>query len=88
MVIIGHSMWQNRYGSNPSVIGRTIRVNDIPATVIGVMPEGFKFPFNTDLWMPLAQIPNLEDAEAQLPAAAGVRPSRARRDAASRRRAS
>ncbi len=50
-------MWQNRYGSNPSVIGRTIRVNDIPATVIGVMPEGFKFPFNTDLWMPLAQIP-------------------------------
>ena len=54
-------MFLNRYGSNPSVIGRTIRVNDIPATVIGVMPEGFKFPFNTDLWMPLAQIPNLED---------------------------
>ena len=44
VVIIGHGMWQNRYGSNPSVIGRTIRVNDTPATVIGVMPEGFKFP--------------------------------------------
>ena len=63
VVIIGHSMWLNRYGSNPSVIGRTIRVNDIPATVIGVMPEGFKFPFNTDLWMPLAQIPNLEESK-------------------------
>jgi putative ABC transport system permease protein len=61
VVIIGHSMFLNRYGSNPSVIGRTIRVNDNPATVIGVMPEGFKFPFNTDLWMPLAQIPNLEN---------------------------
>ncbi len=60
VVIIGHSMFLNRYGSNPSVIGRTIRVNDNPATVIGVMPEGFKFPFNTDLWMPLSQIPNLE----------------------------
>ena len=60
VVIIGHGMYQNRYGSNPSVIGRTIRVNDNPATVIGVMPEGFKFPFNTDLWMPLSQIPNLE----------------------------
>jgi putative ABC transport system permease protein len=60
VVIIGYSMFLNRYASNPSVIGRTIRVNDTPATVIGVMPEGFKFPFNTDLWMPLAQIPNLE----------------------------
>jgi putative ABC transport system permease protein len=60
VVIIGHSVFMNRYGSNPSVIGRTIRVNDTPATVIGVMPEGFKFPFNTDLWMPLSQIPNLE----------------------------
>jgi putative ABC transport system permease protein len=61
VVIIGHSMFQNRYGSNPSVIGRTIRVNDTPATVIGVMPEGFKFPFNSDLWMPLSQIPNLQE---------------------------
>jgi putative ABC transport system permease protein len=61
VVIIGHSMFLNRYGSNPSVIGRTIRVNDVPFTVIGVMPEGFKFPFNTDLWMPLSQIPNLEN---------------------------
>ena len=40
----------NRYGSNPSVIGRTVRINDVPTTIIGVMPEGFKFPFNTDLW--------------------------------------
>ena len=61
VVIIGYSMFLNRYGSNPSVIGRAIRVNDNPATVIGVMPEGFKFPFNTDLWMPLSQIPNLDN---------------------------
>ena len=63
MVIIGHGMWMNRYGSNPSVIGRTIRINDIPTTVIGVMPDGFKFPFNTDLWLPLGMLPGLEDAK-------------------------
>ncbi len=60
VVLIGHGMWTNRYGASSSVIGRTIRVNDVPATVIGVMAEGFKFPFNTDLWMPLAMRSGLE----------------------------
>jgi predicted permease len=61
VVILGHGVWMNRYGSNPSVIGRTIRINDIPTTVIGVMQENFKFPFNTDLWMPLGMLPRLEE---------------------------
>jgi len=63
VVLIGHSMWMNRYGRNPSVIGRTIRINDVPTTVIGVMPDNFKFPFNTDLWLPLGMLPGLEDAQ-------------------------
>ena len=54
VVLIGHDMWQNRYGSNPNVIGRNIRVNDVPAVVIGVMPKGFKFPQDADLWLPFA----------------------------------
>lgn len=60
-VVLGHGVWLNRYGGNPSVIGRSIRVNDVPATVIGVMPEGFKFPFATDVWLPLGMIPGLEE---------------------------
>ena len=60
VALIGHSMWLNRYGSNPSIIGRTIRINDVPTTVIGVLPEGFKFPFNSDLWLPLSSIAGLE----------------------------
>jgi putative ABC transport system permease protein len=60
VVLIGHGMWQNRYGSNPNVIGRTVRINDIPSVVIGVMPEGFKFPGNADLWQPLSVIAGLE----------------------------
>jgi len=60
VVLLGHGLWQNRYGSNPNVIGRTIRINDVPSVVIGVMPEGFKFPQNADLWQPLALVPGLE----------------------------
>ena len=63
VALIGHSVWVNRYGSNPSIVGRSIRINDVPTTVIGVLPEGFKFPFNADLWLPLntASVQNLEE---------------------------
>jgi putative ABC transport system permease protein len=61
VVILGNGVWKNRYGSDPSVIGRTVKVNEIPATVIGVMPEGFKFPENADLWIPLVQMPRLTE---------------------------
>ena len=60
VVVIGHGVFVNRYGSNPSVIGRAVRVNDVPATIIGVMPDGFKFPFNTDVWMPLGSVQGLD----------------------------
>jgi predicted permease len=59
VVILGNGVWKNRYGSDPSILGRTIKVNELPATVIGVMPEGFKFPVGADLWMPLAHAPQL-----------------------------
>jgi predicted permease len=61
VVLIGHGIWVNRYGSNPSVIGRVVRINDVPTTVIGVMPDGFKFPFNNDLWLPLGAIQGLDE---------------------------
>ncbi|MGH9175645.1 MAG: ABC transporter permease, partial [Vicinamibacterales bacterium] len=60
VVLLGSGIWKNRYGSDPAVVGRTIRVNDIASVVIGVMPEGFKFPQNADLWQPLALLPNIE----------------------------
>ena len=61
VAIIAHKVWTNRYGSNPSVIGRSVRINDVPATIIGVMEEGFQFPFNTEVWLPLHQINGLEE---------------------------
>ena len=54
VVIIGHGLWQGRYGGDPAVIGRTVRVNNVPATVIGVMPAGFRYPFLSEVWQPLA----------------------------------
>ena len=60
VVLLGYGVWKERYGSSPDVIGRAVRVNEKPATIIGVMPEGFKFPSNTDFWMPLAPTPELE----------------------------
>ena len=60
VAVIGHSVFVSRYGSNPSVIGRAVRINDVPATIIGVMPEGFKFPFNTDVWLPLGTVQGLD----------------------------
>ncbi len=51
VVLISHALWQSRY-SGADVLGRTVRVNGLPATIIGVMPKNFRFPTNRDLWTP------------------------------------
>jgi predicted permease len=53
-------VWQSRYGGDRSLIGRSIRVNSEPATVVGVMPPGMQFPFNAEVWLPLAQRPTAQ----------------------------
>src|SRR5260370_13082892 len=64
VVILRHGIWKTRYGKDPRIIGRAIRVNDVPATVVGVMPEGMKFPLNEDLWMPLITVGQWEKRDA------------------------
>ncbi len=54
VAIIGYGLWKTRYGSDPGIIGKPIKINDVSTTVIGVMAEGMKFPTNTDVWIPLA----------------------------------
>lgn len=60
VVLLGHGVWKNRYAGDPAAIGRAVRINGKPATIIGVMPEGFKFPNNEDVWAPLVPDPELE----------------------------
>lgn len=53
-MVLSHSLWQSYYLSNPNIVGQISRVNGQPRTVIGVMPEGFRFPYESELWLPLA----------------------------------
>jgi predicted permease len=63
VVILGHGIWKNRYGADPGVLGRILRVNGEPATIIGVMPEGMMFPTDSALWMPMVPNENQEKRE-------------------------
>ncbi|HJU43132.1 MAG TPA: ABC transporter permease [Vicinamibacterales bacterium] len=60
VVIISYQVWQGRYGGEPSVLGRSLRINSTPATIIGVMPPGFTYPMTTQMWQPLSAAPNLD----------------------------
>src|SRR5262245_14869635 len=53
VAVLSHSMWQNRFGSDPNVLHRTIQVNGAAYTIIGVMPAGFSYPNRAELWRPL-----------------------------------
>ena len=52
-IIISHQIWQTDFGGLPDIIGQAVRVNGRAGTVIGVMPPGFSFPLNEQLWAPL-----------------------------------
>jgi putative ABC transport system permease protein len=53
VVVIGHDVWVDRFAGDASVIGGDVLLGNEPATVVGVMPEGFGFPVSHDLWVPL-----------------------------------
>ncbi len=53
VVILGHNAWQDRFGGSPGVLGRTVKANGTVMTIVGVAPEGFKFPIRAELWIPL-----------------------------------
>ncbi|HEX5885342.1 MAG TPA: ABC transporter permease, partial [Pyrinomonadaceae bacterium] len=49
-VLLSHNLWQRRFGSDPGIVGRQLRIDGKSLTVIGVMPRDFRFPFQSDLW--------------------------------------
>jgi putative ABC transport system permease protein len=54
VVVLGQGLWQRAFGADPNVIGRTVTLNSRPYNVVGVMPAGFEFPAEAELWVPLA----------------------------------
>jgi len=59
VAIITYSLWQRRFGGDPNIINKTITLNSITRTVIGVMPERFNFPKGAEVYAPLAMTPEL-----------------------------
>ncbi len=53
VVVLSHDLWTRLYHSDPAALGRILRVNSEPHTIIGVMPPGFRLPDNAALWTPL-----------------------------------
>jgi putative ABC transport system permease protein len=53
VVILGDEIWRRDFGADPNIVGQGVRVNGKSATIIGVMPPNFKFPFTEELWTPL-----------------------------------
>jgi predicted permease len=57
VVVLSSDLWRARYGSDAAIIGKTLRVNGIPSTVVGVMPPGVGFPYRVEIWLPLSALP-------------------------------
>ncbi len=53
VVVLSHGFWERRFGGDPDVLGRAVSLGGRPYTVVGVMPAGFRFVLDTDLWLPL-----------------------------------
>src|SRR5262245_42193599 len=53
VVVLNHGTWVRRFGGDPGIVGRTIRLDGAPHTVVGVMPRGFDFPKGAEFWAPV-----------------------------------
>jgi predicted permease len=63
VAVLGHQAWTTRFGADPSVVGRTIRLQGMPVTIVGVAPVGHRSTLNiglvTDFWLPVSSAPAL-----------------------------
>src|SRR4051812_5675172 len=59
VAIVNASIWKNRYGGDAAIVGRSVDVNGVATTIVGVMRDGFRFPLVHDVWQPLASMPGI-----------------------------
>jgi predicted permease len=52
VVVVSHSLWQRRFGADPSLVGKPITLDGKNYTVVGIAPPGFQYPDKTELWLP------------------------------------
>jgi putative ABC transport system permease protein len=63
VVVMSHRSWIRRFGADPEIVGSRLTLDDATYTVVGVMPDGFDYPFGSELWVPV--VPVLAEAGAQ-----------------------
>jgi putative ABC transport system permease protein len=64
VAVLSDRLWRRRYGADPSIVGGTIRINDVPLTVVGIMPPGFSgLSEKSEMWIPRTMAPRLTYAE-------------------------
>lgn len=85
VAVISHSLWTRRFGREPDVVGREMVIGGRPHTILGVMPEGFRYPYSAEVWIPMGLGSDSEEwtgrflnVSARL--AEGVTPQRAVRE--------
>jgi putative ABC transport system permease protein len=57
-VLLSYGLWRRVFNANPNIVGSTIPIDGVPMSVVGVMPEGFAYPDETEIWGPLAFAPD------------------------------
>src|SRR5881628_3522604 len=76
VVVISHAFWQRRFAADPAVLGKGVQLDDLPVTIVGVMPAGFvgfEIGANPDVWFPLQLVTQLGQRTAPLGARAANR---------------
>lgn len=57
VAVLAHETWRESFGGDPAIVGRSIATDSGPVVVLGVMPEGFRYPTWAEIWLPLAALP-------------------------------
>jgi putative ABC transport system permease protein len=66
VVLLSYDLWQTRFAADPRIVGKSVRANGEPVTIVGVMPEDFRFPILQQIWLPLRLDPlKLKRGEGQ-----------------------
>lgn len=53
VMVLGERIWRERFGADPAIVGKSLRVSEVPTAVVGIMPAGFRFPSVHEVWQPL-----------------------------------
>jgi putative ABC transport system permease protein len=64
VALLSYKLWQSRYGGDPGILGRQIRVNTRPATVVGIMPAGMSYPYREVVWIPATLREDVPDPDS------------------------